>query len=69
MISSPESVKNFFCLNGKKAIVTGGGGGIGSVIAEGLAELGVDIALLEKTDSPEVDIVYCPRRGKSRRHQ
>jgi len=36
-----------FELDGKKAIITGSGGGIGSAIAEGLAECGVDIALFD----------------------
>jgi len=43
-----RSVKEMFTLDGKKAIVTGGGGGIGSAIAHGFAELGVDIALLDR---------------------
>jgi len=42
-----ESVKNLFLLDGKKAIVTGSGGGIGSAVAYGLAEFGVDVALLD----------------------
>jgi len=41
------SIKNLFKLDGKKAIVTGSGGGIGSAIAEGLAEFGADIALFD----------------------
>jgi len=34
-------------LKGKKAIITGAGGGIGSAIAYGFAEFGVDVALLD----------------------
>ena len=34
-------------LDGKKAIITGAGGGIGSAIAYGFAEFGVDLALLD----------------------
>jgi len=41
------SIKRLFNLDGKKAIVTGSGGGIGSAIAEGLAEFGVDTALFD----------------------
>lgn len=44
---SYESVKELFLLNGKKAIITGSGGGIGSAIAYSLAELGADTALLD----------------------
>jgi len=42
-----KSVKRMFMLDGKKAIVTGAGGGIGSAIAYGLAEFGVDVALFD----------------------
>jgi len=45
--SAFRSVKDLFLLNGKKAIVTGSGGGIGSAVAHGLAEFGADIALLD----------------------
>jgi len=34
-------------LDGRKAVITGSGGGIGSAIASGLAEFGVDIALVD----------------------
>jgi len=48
-LSAPSyrSIKELFLLDGKKAIVTGGGGGIGGAIAHGLAEFGVDTALLD----------------------
>jgi len=48
-LSAPfyRSVKELFLLDGKKAIITGGGGGIGSAIAYGLAEFGADTALLD----------------------
>jgi len=36
-----------FDLDGKRAIITGGGGGIGGAIAKGLAEFNVDIALFD----------------------
>ena len=41
------SIKQLFNLDGRKAIVTGSGGGIGGAIAEGLAEFGVDTALFD----------------------
>jgi NAD(P)-dependent dehydrogenase (short-subunit alcohol dehydrogenase family) len=37
-----------FDLTGKVAIVTGGGGGIGRQMAEGLAELGADLVLCSR---------------------
>lgn len=42
-----KSIKKMFMLDGKKAIITGAGGGIGSAIAYGFAEFGVDVALLD----------------------
>jgi len=41
------SIQELFKLDGKKAIVTGSGGGIGSAIAKGLAEFNVDVALFD----------------------
>jgi len=46
-LGASESIRDLFVLLGKKAVVTGGGGGIGSAIAFGFAEFGVDIALLD----------------------
>jgi NAD(P)-dependent dehydrogenase (short-subunit alcohol dehydrogenase family) len=37
-----------FLLQGKKAVITGAAGGIGSVITKGFMELGVDVAILDK---------------------
>jgi len=42
-----ESIKELFNFGGRKAVVTGGGGGIGSAISSGFAEFGVDIALVD----------------------
>ncbi|MGB9596859.1 MAG: SDR family NAD(P)-dependent oxidoreductase [Candidatus Poribacteria bacterium] len=39
-------MKNFFDLNGKVAVVTGAGGAMGSVIAEGLAYYGANVAVV-----------------------
>lgn len=40
-----------FLLEGKKAIVTGAGRGIGRALAIGLAEAGADVAILARTES------------------
>jgi len=41
------SIKSLFSLDGRKAVVTGAGGGIGSAIALGFAEFGADVALVD----------------------
>jgi len=41
------NVKNIFSLEGKCAIVTGGGQGLGGAIAEGFAQYGADVAVLD----------------------
>jgi NAD(P)-dependent dehydrogenase (short-subunit alcohol dehydrogenase family) len=43
------NVRKMFDLNGKVAIVTGGGRGIGLRMAEGLAEAGANIVLCSRT--------------------
>ncbi len=51
-----KSVKDLFRLDGKKAIVTGAGSGIGRAITLGLAEYGVDIALFGRTHEKLVSV-------------
>lgn len=41
-------MKNAFDLTGKKAVVVGGGGGIGKVIAQGLAFYGAEVAITSR---------------------
>ena len=41
-----DYVKKLFCLDGKKAVVTGGNSGIGRGVANSLASLGMDVAIL-----------------------
>jgi len=43
----PGSTKEMLRLEGRRAVITGGSGGIGRAIAGGFAELGVDIALVD----------------------
>jgi NAD(P)-dependent dehydrogenase (short-subunit alcohol dehydrogenase family) len=46
--SNPESILAKLMLKGKKSIITGAGGGIGSAIANTLAELGAEVALMDR---------------------
>jgi len=45
MITS--DLKNLFSLEGKTALVTGGGQGLGGAIAEGFAQFGADVAVVD----------------------
>lgn len=42
-------MENFY-LKGKKAIVTGGGGGLGAAMAEGLCEAGAEVVIISSSD-------------------
>ncbi len=43
-----RDLKNMFSLNGKRAIIIGGAGGIGGAIAKGLACAGADVAIASR---------------------
>jgi NAD(P)-dependent dehydrogenase (short-subunit alcohol dehydrogenase family) len=42
-----KNVKNLLSLEGKAALVTGGGGGLGGAMALALAQAGADIVLFD----------------------
>lgn len=53
---------NLFDIRGKKALVTGAGRGIGLALAKGLAEAGVQVAIIDIL--PDVDKIAKRELGK-----
>ena len=51
-------LKSLFDLSDKIAIITGGGSGIGSAIAEGYAEYGATVAVIDNNGQKEVMQAY-----------
>lgn len=47
------TVLNSFELTGKKALVTGGAGGLGAAIVEALAEAGAEVVIIDVSDATE----------------
>jgi NAD(P)-dependent dehydrogenase (short-subunit alcohol dehydrogenase family) len=56
-----------FSLQGKTAVITGAGGGIGQVLAMELAAAGADVGLLEHPGRPEAPELLAAIRGLGRR--
>jgi 7-alpha-hydroxysteroid dehydrogenase len=60
------AILDLFRLNGQVALITGGGGGLGSAIARAYAEAGADIALVGRTRAP-LEVVCSEVRAFGRR--
>ena len=58
-------ITDYFSLEGKRALITGAGKGIGARIATAFAEMGADVALLARTQS-DLDAVASEVRALGR---
>jgi 7-alpha-hydroxysteroid dehydrogenase len=67
MTDQPTSTQDLFRLDGKVAIVTGAGKGIGAAIARAYADAGADLALIARTaadlESVARDVIERGRRA------
>ncbi|GHU52486.1 3-oxoacyl-ACP reductase [Bacilli bacterium] len=60
-----DYLEKLFSLKGKVALVTGGGRGIGQVVALGLAKAGADIAIISRTGADETVKLIQDAGGKA----
>lgn len=64
-----KNLEKMFSLQGKVIVLTGATGGIGSVLANGLASVGADMVLcgtsIEKLFKLEQEIINCEGKAKS----
>lgn len=58
-------LEELFGLKGKVAVVTGGGRGIGQVVARGLAKAGAEVVILNRTDADETVGMIAADGGKA----
>lgn len=55
----PEKPPELFNLNGRSAVVTGAGAGLGKTVATGLARHGADVAICDINEESLADTVEC----------
>lgn len=58
-------LEKLFGLSGKTAIVTGGGRGIGQVVACGLAKAGAEVVIISRSGAEETVDLICRDRGRA----
>ncbi|MFD2922977.1 2-dehydro-3-deoxy-D-gluconate 5-dehydrogenase KduD [Halobacillus naozhouensis] len=57
-------MNNYFDLQGKTALVTGGNKGVGKAVSLGLAEAGADILIVSRSGAPDELIEEIEQKGK-----
>lgn len=54
-------MKDMFCLDGKVAVITGGGRGLGKAMARGFAHQGADVVIVEISPETEKEVISLIR--------